>query len=444
MKLRLAAFLCFLASAQIAWGGADVSREQIGTWLEASAAASATFAPGDILTSADLDRLRPFVPPGQVEEFDFPEFRMEIGATGDYSPHPVYQQATLQYAGQTRLAEDGAMLDYVAGQPFTLEAIDAASPERAGYMGAWNSNRRWQNFGQNVILAYTLFMQERPGAASDFSGFPPNMISGEGHLERHVEAGWRRTYFTHLPQLADTNHRFEFSGAEKVAYKELNEYFEPFEFRDQKLLAERWIDPYEDDTLNAYLPNERKVRRLSAKEKSDTWIGSEITFDDFYGFDGQVLHYTWRYLGRHKVMIVMNTKHAYAHHIGPNSRVADDRWELREAVVIEGVPTLKGHPYGSRMLFLDAQNFMYINGLYFDQAGKLMRGAMPIYSWSEETLDHPEVNRGVRISMYKGYSFVNFQTGNSTVTNILETSYPNAEPKKIRRLYRVDTLTQGR
>ena len=176
------------------------------------------------------------------------------------------------------------------------------------------------------------------------------------------------------------------------------------------------------------LRNER-CGGLSAKEKSDTWLGSEITFDDFYGFDGHVLDNSWRYLGRRKILVVMNSKHAYAHHGGPNSRVPDDRWELRETIVVEGTPTLENHPYQSRLLFLDAQNYQFVAGLYFDPKGKLFRGAFPVYSWTETTADHPELNEGAHVSMYKGYAFINFQTGNTTLTNVVETTYPPADPK---------------
>ena len=39
---------------------------------------------------------------------------------------------------------------------------------------------------------------------------------------------------------------------------------------------------------------------------------------------------------------------------------------------------------------------------------------------------------------------MNFQTGRTSLTNVIQTSYPKAEAKEVRRLYRVDTLNQGR
>lgn len=75
------------------------------------------FRPGDILTHADLEKIRPFLPPGYVEKVDFPGVEFTISETGDYAPHPVFLAATEQYTGQTKLADDGAMVDYKVSTP---------------------------------------------------------------------------------------------------------------------------------------------------------------------------------------------------------------------------------------------------------------------------------------------------------------------------------------
>lgn len=442
MKRMVAVTFVLLWAATPPAFAEGITRADVGAWLESSTGATPDFAPGDVISAETHEKVRPFVVPGHFEEQQFPEFRMAIAESGDYSPHEVYQQASLEYGAQCEIGEDGVLENYVAGQPFANERVDAAPPEQAGFMAAWNSNHRWQHYGQHVIRAQTLFLREGKGGES-FSDFPEHMIRGGGELERSVEVGWRRTYHTHLAQLAESEFRFPFSGAENATYKELTEYYAPFEFRGQKLMVERPVDPHEDDTINAYLPTERKVRRLSAKEKSDTWLGSEITFDDFYGFDGHVLDNTWRYLGRHKLLVVMDSKHEYPRHYGPQSRISDDHWELREAIVVEGIPTLKNHPYSSRLLFLDAQNYSFISGLYFDPEGRLMRGAFPVYSWSESGGEEGE-SIGARVSMYRGYAFINFQTGNTTLTNVLKTTYPEPKAAEVRRYYGVDNLSAGR
>ncbi len=437
----------FFAIGLVAAAGlADTTttRADFDAWLEQNRDAQPRFAAGDVITRADLEKLRPFVVPGYFAELDFPEIRIEIAPPGDYAPHPAYLKASREFAGQARVEEDGSLAGYVAGQPFSNEAIAQASPGRAGSMVAWNYTYRWQRYGQHAIRAVTMFLTEGDSSSAQFSEFPEGLIGGDAHIERSVELGWQRTYFSHLALLPESDYRFPFRGAEDATFKDMTEYYAPFEFYGQKLMIERSEKPAEDDTLNAYLPGERKVRRLSAKEKSDTWIGSEQTFDDFYGFDGRVLDNTWRYLGRKSLLGVINSQHPYPRFYGPQSRVPNDRWEMRETVVVEAIPTLEGHPYGARVLMLDAQTNQPLAALYFDPEGRLFRGSFPLYAWSETTADHPEENRGAHVCMYKGYAVINFQNGNTTLTGIVETAYRKMEPKKVRRLYRLDNLTAGR
>ena len=42
--------------------------------------------------------------------------------------------------------------------------------------------------------------------------------------------------------------------------------------------------------------------------------------------------------------------------------------------------------------------YQALAALYFDPSGQLMRGAFPVYSWSETTEDNSELNRGAHVS----------------------------------------------
>ena len=53
-------------------------------------------------------------------------------------------------------------------------------------------------------------------------------------------------------------------------------------------MVERSLDPTEEDQVSSYLPRERRVRRLSAEERADKFMGSNFTLDDFEAFSGRV------------------------------------------------------------------------------------------------------------------------------------------------------------
>jgi hypothetical protein len=81
--LVLSLMLCWRAASAQAQ---DISRADVGKWLDARPAAPPDFKAGDVLSAADLDRLRSFVPPGYLEQLSFPSFKMKIMAPLVFPP----------------------------------------------------------------------------------------------------------------------------------------------------------------------------------------------------------------------------------------------------------------------------------------------------------------------------------------------------------------------
>lgn len=420
-----------------------ITREDIGAWIDEYRDAIPEFSPGTTITQTDLEKIRPFVSPAHMNELDFPEISMAIMPTGDYSPHEVYENATSQYADQAKLGEDGQLNGYVAGSPFTIKEIRESSPEETGLMIGWNFYFRWQHYGHAAFRSILFFLEEGKDQGG-MSEQPYNIFHGGGKVVRSVESHWQRSYFNHLAQLPDSNFRFDLPEMKNAMWKDTVEYTAPFEFRGQRMMIERSLDPNENDTLNAYLPKQRKIRRLSAKERTDSWAGTELNFDDFYGFDGRVLDYHWRSLGTKKILAVMNSKYEYARYYGPHSRVPEDQWELRDCLVVEQFSKFDYHPHGSKVLFLDRDHYNVVLVLIFDRNGDLWKIFTPLYSWSEDTLDRPDLNRGVRIAMYKSITITNLRTGDTNLLNIIESGYPVRTARKVRKLYQLDRLNEGR
>src|SRR6516164_11613499 len=70
----------------------DTTRADIDQWLAKYRDAKPDFKAGDVLTAKDLDRIRPFMMPGYVEEYNFPEMRMPIIATRNHTPRKDYME----------------------------------------------------------------------------------------------------------------------------------------------------------------------------------------------------------------------------------------------------------------------------------------------------------------------------------------------------------------
>ncbi len=80
---------------------------------------------GELIDFAQVDRLQPQLPPELWPHRDFIFFegmKLEVGPSfRDYSPPPVYQDATVKNRGHARIGPDGSLEDYAAGQPFPMD-----------------------------------------------------------------------------------------------------------------------------------------------------------------------------------------------------------------------------------------------------------------------------------------------------------------------------------
>lgn len=102
---------------------------------------------------------------------------------------------------------------------------------------------------------------------------------------------------TNRSPLPDQGYRVEVRDSDIRFFKNVVEFIDPFNVKGTKFVIERILDPHADDHVNTCLPSARRVRRFSARERADSFMGSNATLDDFDGFSGRVLDYTWYYLG---------------------------------------------------------------------------------------------------------------------------------------------------
>ncbi len=419
-----------------------MTRDTLLQWVAQHKQAQPNFQPSDTLTFDDIEKLRPFIPPGYFEEFQFPEVTFEITPTGDYAPRKDYLEATEKYASQTRLAQDGSLEGYVAGQPFPTDQLDPSDPT-SGLKIGWNFNFRWQHYGPKVGTFATIML--KPGGTHGaLPGLPEDLLQSGGTVERVLLQRYQRVYHSHIAMLPEQNYTLPVPGAEQFEWKDITEFTDPYEMRGLRILIQRSSDPHQADQAWTYIPSLRKVRRVSAEEKADSFQGSDTTLDDFFGFSGRVLDYEWTFHGWKDVLHIMNTQYAYARYYGPHGRAALGRWELRKALVVEQVPKRANHPYSSKILFLDAQTYRAVSAFAFDRAGKLWKVWAMQHAWSEDASDHRKMNAGTQISCYLGVAVVDVRTGQASLFPALDISYPPIDSEEVLSIYDVNRLTEGR
>lgn len=206
-----------------------------------------------------------------------------------------------------------------------------------------------------------------------------------------------------------------------------------------------------------YLPTLRLVRRVSAAQRADAVSGTVFTFDDLFSFAGIVPSYEWTCLGERQILAPMNTRvKAYPyesdHRFGPYGlSFADDRWELRDAVLVEMRPRDPNHPYSRKVIVLDKQTLVSLYSFAYDRDGELWKVIWHNHRWSEdETLDGPwhpgwkgvEQARDLR---YVSDIIVNVQTGRGNRIEYWDSDgVPMADDAKVRSFIDMGRLSKGR
>jgi hypothetical protein len=280
------------------------------------------------------------------------------------------------------------------------------------------------------------------GAAAQLSGFPPDLIQGGGHAIRHLVALYQRVYHTHLAPLSQSNHLLPIDGAGDFEFKDYVEFQEPYDVRGSRFLVYRYDDPRKQDDAWGFLPQLRKVRRLSVIERDDSIGGTEMTLDDFTGFSGRVLDHQWKFLGWKAIMHVMNSRHPYARFYGPNGWLPNDRWELRPCAVVEQTP-IGGRAYGSKIYFWDAQTYETTMALVFDKEGKLWKVIDLLHGWSEDPTQ-PAQDRGKKVPRQIGFTIVDVQKEQATVYSAYEIVYPQPTTSEVNERFDMNKLSEGR
>jgi len=437
---RLFLFCAALALPAMLWAASGAAESD-----GATDAVGAALREGETISFDQVDRLKLYLPPEFWASRDFIFYecmRLEIGPSfADYSPPPVYQDATKANRGKARIGPDGSLEGYVAGQPFPMEEIDCMGDPEAGTKLAWNHDSRWDGAGRFATGRYTYWDR------------------GE-QLPLYYEGWGRNVLLSHRPepQYADKGGDL-FRGEErKLAFAVGVDA--PFDAKGIALISYRYksadgpLSTAKNDDTWVYVPTLRRVRRISTAQRTDAVSGTDFTFDDLNGFNGIPPQYEWRCLGEQDVLATVNSQiKAYPytrdHNFGPYGlSFADDRWELRHTFKFQFTPKNADHPYARKVIYIDKNTAEILYSFAYDQKGELWKVIYHNKIWSGDFQESHKPWEGVpepRDDMNVADIVINVQTGTGNRIEAWDANgTPVANVGQVRRLIDVGRLTKGR
>jgi hypothetical protein len=416
---------------------------------EDASALTPSFQEGDIITLDNVEKLKPYLPPEFWDNRDFffyEGMQLEIGPTKfDYSPAKEFIAATERYRGQSRIGPDNSIENYTAGDPFPVDTIDCQGDPEAGVKIMWNHDYKWRGDGARASFYYS-YWDRGEQLPLYYQGTAKTIV-----LANRVEK-----------EYLDGSNGDIFRG-EKRKNAFGVQVDAPFDARGIMLLSYRYKstdkprDQAKNDDTWVYVPTLRRVRRISAAQRTDAIAGTDFTFDDLGSFAGIVPQYEWECIGEVDMIAPSNTKvkgwpYEKDHNFGPYGlSYADDRWELRRAYKIRMTPKNADHPYHHKEIYLDKQTWNALYSFAYDQKEELWKIIWHNHRWSED--------KGLTGQWYAGWegvevprdnriisdTIVNVQTGTGNRIEFWDSEgMPLKSKGKIRRYIDVGRLTKGR
>jgi len=143
-----------------------------------------------------------------------------------------------------------------------------------------------------------------------------------------------------------------------------------------------------------YLPELRRVRRISVSNRSDAFWGTDYDLDALWGFNSKVSFWTFRLLAEKEILAPMHAG-GYGERIwcapsdGTHGVLAFPpckiNWEKRPVWVVEGLPTAYSqYAFSKRIMYIDKDTLGVIFMEAYDQGGELWRVFFNMFSFSKK------------------------------------------------------------
>jgi uncharacterized protein DUF1329 len=369
--------------------------------------AYAQVKPGDVISKDSASKVQNLLSPGNLMLVQ-QGMELIIVPTDKLEWPPPYTAATEKYQSQVKLAPDGTIQNYVAGEPFPL--LDPNDPQVATRI-MWNFSFR-PLYSDDADLRFpeiATFNQTSNGEPVGFFTV--------GHFAFYNNLG--RIEIAPVPTDPDgarsgIRYRFGFYP-----------FLEPASLRGFGMVRYRHVDPKVDDNTWVYNPSSRRVRRESVDVLTDaigmlpgfsggsggagggvgsgggaTPLASTLDPDSFFGFSAKVEDYTYKFLGDRNMLACVHAEYSpeRACTADGGRTICPEHWEMRHLYAIEA-DAKPGNNFSipKRILYIDSEGWFITASDQYDRAGQLWKTIVAFNTYR----DRPVPDARVAIYPYK-------------------------------------------
>jgi hypothetical protein len=347
----------------------------------AESGAAADLKPGDVLNQTNWQKAEGLLPPEILKHYQTGEYVNPIAdwPDGKYIFPPDFRAASEKNAGQLDLSATGTVIEkgsgkqpqFILGYPFPI--IDPNDP-KAGAKVVWNYFYRTWYFG-------TLH------AESQLNWIGPRALDRRADIDSNFE------YYDGVPEAE------RLPNAENFSVRFLTVSVSPADLNGTAALSWRYRDATKRDSNWAFVPALRRVRAVSPANRSDGFLGSDMSQDDGPFFDGKPEDFSWSLKGEADQLRLVDplslkgeSEQAWSPIRGwrgtwPDLKFIgymDPGWKgiawapataalaKRRFWVVEGTPKDRYYLYGHFILYIDKETFQGAWNRKFSWQGELL------------------------------------------------------------------------
>ncbi len=376
------------AALSLAWAAQTVWAETAGEGLK----------PGMVLGSSNWQLAENLLPPEILNHYQTDGYRNEIvdWPSGQFNWPPDFKAATEQNAGRYAISAEGSIISTASGeQPpyilgFPFPAIDPADPQ-AGVKIIWN-------------YFYLTWYYGNLHAQSQVNWLGPRA------LERRTDQDVNFLYYDGGPERSRLPNPQNFSSQQLIVADA------PADLAGTAALTWRYRDPTKRDSLWTFVPALRRVRAVSPNNRSDGFLGSDLSQDDGPFFDGKPEDFTWTLKGEGDYLRIVDPLNlqgkfssvwqpggGWRANWDPTLKIVgyqDPSWSglawaplspalaKRRLWIVEAVPKDKYYLYGRLELYLDKETFQGAWNRKFSQQGELLN-TLQVMAYNLQPVQRP-------------------------------------------------------
>jgi hypothetical protein len=243
---------------------------------------------GDVLGTDNWQSAKDLLPPEILRHYEKGEYRNQVVAypEGTARWEKSFLEATEKNATALDVDDQGSIIDkatgkqpgYYYGIPFPN--IDSKDP-KAGVKIVWNQFLAYWNGGNTYNQTAVI-------------------MAGPDKVERHITAeGWFQFIDGQSP-------KYRIDNPLNLQSRFLGVARRPADLEGTASLNWRYRDPGKRDSQWAFVPMLRRVRQVSPANRSDGYLGSDISADDGFFFDGKPEDFEWKLIEKRRGLRIVD------------------------------------------------------------------------------------------------------------------------------------------